>query len=114
GGRRRLHAERRGRRAALGDARRGACAALVRPRPRAARMTVVLLRHASAGERDEWTGADRARPLDARGRERAEALVPELRRLGVRRVVSSPYVRCAQTVEPLGLPVEYDDRLAEN
>ena len=36
---------------------------------------------------------------------------------GVRRVVSSPYVRCVQTVEPLaaalGLEVEQDDRLEE-
>jgi 8-oxo-dGTP diphosphatase len=35
----------------------------------------------------------------------------------VRRVVSSPYVRCVQTVEPLaaelGLEVELDDRLKE-
>ena len=35
----------------------------------------------------------------------------------MRRVVSSPYVRCVQTVEPLaaalGLPLEQDDRLAE-
>jgi phosphohistidine phosphatase SixA len=35
----------------------------------------------------------------------------------VRRVVSSPYLRCVQTVEPLadflGVPVEHDVRLAE-
>ena len=40
-----------------------------------------------------------------------------LRPLDVRRVVSSPYVRCVETVEPLaaalGVPVEEDDRLAE-
>jgi 8-oxo-dGTP diphosphatase len=76
-------------------------------------VSVVLLRHASAGERTDWTNADHARPLDAKGRKQAERLVEELRALGVRRAVTSPYARCVQTVEPLGLPIAYDDRLAE-
>jgi 8-oxo-dGTP diphosphatase len=80
-------------------------------------VTSVLVRHASAGDRDQWTVEDRLRPLDARGRRQAAALVELLRPLGVRRVVSSPYVRCVETVEPLAaaldLQVEADDRLAE-
>jgi broad specificity phosphatase PhoE len=80
-------------------------------------MTNVLVRHASAGDRQAWTGDDRLRPLDPRGRRQATELVELLRRLELRRVVSSPYVRCVQTVEPLagalGLRVEEDDRLAE-
>jgi len=80
-------------------------------------VTSVLVRHASAGNRDEWDGDDRQRPLDARGRRQAAELVELLRALDVRRVVSSPYLRCVETVEPLagarGLPVEEDDRLAE-
>jgi phosphohistidine phosphatase SixA len=80
-------------------------------------VTSVLLRHAAAGDREHWDGDDFHRPLDARGRREAEALVELLRPFGVRRVVSSPYVRCVQTVEPLaaalGLPLELDDRLAE-
>ena len=80
-------------------------------------MTNVLLRHAAAGDREQWDGDDFHRPLDAKGRRQAEALVEALRPLGVRRVLSSPYVRCVQTVEPLaaalGLPLEQDDRLAE-
>jgi len=76
-------------------------------------MSVVLLRHTHAGDRDDWPGDDFHRPLDERGRRQAQELVDELRALGVRRAVSSPYVRCVQTVEPLGLGVEQDDRLAE-
>ncbi len=80
-------------------------------------MTNVLLRHAAAGDRDDWDGDDFHRPLDAKGRRQAEALVEVLRPFGVLRVVSSPYVRCVQTVEPLaaalGLPLEQDERLAE-
>lgn len=80
-------------------------------------MTSVLLRHASAGERDDWNGPDRLRRLDARGLRESAELVELLRPHGVRRVVSSPYARCVQTVEPLaaalGVPVELDDRLAE-
>ena len=80
-------------------------------------MTVVLLRHASAGDRAEWTGDDRLRSLDKKGRKQADALVDPLRALGVRRVLSSPYVRCTQTVAPLahalGVEIEIDDRLAE-
>lgn len=80
-------------------------------------MNVVLLRHASAGERSTWAGDDRLRPLDADGRRRADVLRDELREVGVTRVVSSPYLRCAETVAPLaaalGVEVELDERLTE-
>ena len=80
-------------------------------------MTSVLLRHASAGDRDHWDGPDRLRPLDKRGRRQAAELVELLRPFELRRVVSSPYVRCVDTVAPLaaalGVPVEEDERLAE-
>ena len=80
-------------------------------------MTSVLLRHASAGHRTRWDGHDVTRPLDARGRRQALELVELLRPLDLGRLVSSPYVRCVETVEPLaaalGLPLEQDDRLAE-
>jgi 8-oxo-dGTP diphosphatase len=80
-------------------------------------VTSVLLRHASAGHRTRWDGHDVSRPLDERGRRQAEELVEILRALGVRRVVSSPYVRCLETVErlasALGVSVEQDERLAE-
>jgi 8-oxo-dGTP diphosphatase len=80
-------------------------------------VTSLFVRHAAAGDRDDWDGDDFHRPLDARGRREAAELVGLLRPFGLRRVVSSPYVRCVQTVEPLaaalGLKLEQDDRLAE-
>jgi 8-oxo-dGTP diphosphatase len=76
-------------------------------------VNVVLLRHASAGKREEWQGDDRLRPLDERGHRQALALSDVLRARGVKRVLSSPYVRCTQTVAPLGLDIEPDERLAE-
>jgi phosphohistidine phosphatase SixA len=76
-------------------------------------MSVILLRHASAGDRNDWHGDDRLRPLDKRGRKQAERLRDVLLARDVKRVLSSPYVRCTQTVAPLGLDIEPDDRLAE-
>jgi phosphohistidine phosphatase SixA len=78
---------------------------------------VYLVRHAKAGSRSAWSGADHQRPLTKTGRRQADALTDLLADRGVTRVVSSPYVRCRQTVEPLGqrlgLPVDLADELAE-
>ena len=80
-------------------------------------MTIFLVRHAHAGKRSDWDGDDTTRPVSARGVAQTEAVTGLLARRPVRRVVSSPYVRCVQTVEPLaeaaGLSVEADGRLAE-
>jgi phosphohistidine phosphatase SixA len=78
---------------------------------------LILVRHASAGRREEWSGSDRLRPLDDRGRRQAEDLVAALAAYPVERILSSPYVRCTQTVMPLGaqrrLDVEERLELAE-
>ncbi|PZU48734.1 MAG: DNA mismatch repair protein MutT [Microbacterium sp.] len=62
---------------------------------------LIVLRHAKALPREEWKGADAARPLTARGARQADALVGPLRAFGVRKVVSSDAVRCVTTVTPL-------------
>ena len=76
-----------------------------------------LVRHAKAGDRRKWSEADRLRPLSKPGRRQAEALVGTFRGREVGRILTSPYVRCEQTVRPLaldrGLPLESSDALAE-
>ncbi len=78
---------------------------------------MLLIRHARAGERAEWSGDDRRRPLDKRGRKQAADLVDALSDYRVARILSSPYDRCIQTVEPLaqarGLEIETRDELGE-
>jgi phosphohistidine phosphatase SixA len=78
---------------------------------------LLVVRHASAGDRARWSGDDRLRPLDSRGRRQAEALVPLLEPFPVAHVLSSPYVRCVETLEPLakarGLAVVAREELAE-
>ena len=80
--------------------------------------TLIVLRHAKAKPRDGWKGDDLDRPLNDTGRAQAAELTPILAAYGVRRVVSSPAVRCTQTVEPfahdLSTFLEIDDRLSED
>ena len=76
-----------------------------------------LVRHGTAGDRHTWHDADELRPLDEEGRRQAEALVPLLAEAVIERLLSSPYLRCVQTLEPLaaarGMPVETTPVLAE-
>lgn len=78
--------------------------------------TSYLVRHAKAGSRERWTAPDRDRPLTPPGIAQASALATLLAP-STRRVMSSPYLRCVQTVAPLaeavGVRVEEDDHLAE-
>ena len=75
----------------------------------------VLVRHAFAGDSSDWVGDDTLRPLDERGRRQAAGLVELLADHEVDRIVSSPYLRCVQTIEPLararGLPIEHEEAL---
>ena len=64
-------------------------------------MIVLLVRHARAGDREKWEGDDRLRPLDRKGRRQAEGLVELLAEYPIERLLSSQYLRCIQTFEPL-------------
>lgn len=80
-------------------------------------MTIYLVRHAKAGSRSDWDGPDEQRPLSKNGRRQTAALTEALAGIGVARVITSPYLRCSQTVEPLahriGLALELSEALAE-
>jgi 8-oxo-dGTP diphosphatase len=73
-------------------------------------MLVLLVRHGHAGTKRQWRGDDSFRPLDAQGFAEAEELVVALGPFNPVRVLSSPYLRCVQTVTPLadslGLRIE--------
>jgi 8-oxo-dGTP diphosphatase len=79
---------------------------------------VLLVRHATAGNRSDWTKKDRDRPLDPGGRLQSDALVWLLTRFDIREIYSADLVRCMQTVEPLskavGLPVQPQPLVSED
>ncbi len=98
-------------------------------------MSIYLVRHAKAGSRRSWKGPDDLRPLSEAGRHQADHLADLLADLagrtegesdeatslppiGITRVLTSPFVRCQQTVEPLaarlGLSIERTSELAED
>jgi len=81
-------------------------------------MTLLLVRHAEANPRSGWDEPDRLRPLSAKGRRQATGLVQVLGdHFGVGRLVSSPSLRCIETLSPfaaiLGLTLEVSESLAE-
>jgi 8-oxo-dGTP diphosphatase len=81
-------------------------------------MTAVhLIRHAKAKNRQTWSEPDHLRPLTKRGRREADAIAARLGEEPLTRLVSSPFVRCVQTLEPLAaaldVPIETTALLAE-
>lgn len=67
---------------------------------RLATRPVLVVRHARAKRRSAWSGGEHDRPLTPTGHARSEALVPVLGAYGVTSVLSSPWQRCVQTLEP--------------
>ena len=88
---------------------------LVEPLTKETRLWVV--RHADAGDRAKWTEPDHLRPLSDRGWKQAREIARIFGGAGIERLVSSPYVRCMQTLEPLAeklrQPVEEVAELGE-
>jgi exopolyphosphatase/guanosine-5'-triphosphate,3'-diphosphate pyrophosphatase len=80
-------------------------------------MRAFLVRHAKAYSRERWNEEDELRPLTPAGDLQAQAIATAIAEEHPRRLISSPLVRCVQTLEPLartlGLRIEQDARLAE-
>jgi len=63
---------------------------------------IYLVRHAHAGNKKEWRGDDRIRPISERGLLETDAVVARLNRpKKISAIFSSPLVRCVQTMTPL-------------
>ncbi len=81
-------------------------------------MTLYIVRHAKAGKRSEWDGPDELRPLSDKGWEQSQAIAEKLIELKPSALISSPAVRCMQTLEPLGkatkIEIFADKRLFEH
>jgi 8-oxo-dGTP diphosphatase len=80
-------------------------------------VSLYFVRHAKAGSRSDWAEDDLDRPLSKSGWKQAEALADRLAKRGITALVTSPYLRCRQTLEPLAarldLPIATDHRLTE-
>lgn len=80
-------------------------------------MNVYLVRHAQAVGRSAWPDDDDLRPLSAKGERQARGLVDVLGGEPIVRVLSSPSIRCMETVRPLArsrkLKVESEPALLE-
>lgn len=64
-------------------------------------VTRFLVRHAKAGQRRDWHDDDELRPLSNAGWRQAAALALHLAPHATGPLLSSPYLRCRQTLEPL-------------
>jgi 8-oxo-dGTP diphosphatase len=76
-------------------------------------VTLYLVRHAHAGSRAGWAGDDdRERPLSDKGQAQSRYLATELHDRPVRKLWSSPAVRCIETLEPLAEALDLEVRVA--
>ena len=78
---------------------------------------LILVRHAKAMDRKDWSRKDALRPLNSRGRRQAKLLVPMLAAYGITRLVSSTSIRCLSTLRPFAhqhdLSISSFDQLCE-
>jgi phosphohistidine phosphatase SixA len=79
--------------------------------------SLILVRHADAGDREAFVGEDLTRPLSAEGRRQAALIAERLAAMPFAHLLSSPAIRCTETLEPLaamtGLELVVCDALVE-
>lgn len=64
-------------------------------------ISMLLVRHGSAGDRRSWSGNDDRRPLDRLGKAQAEAIAHTLGAFGPSSLYAARPFRCIQTLQPL-------------
>jgi 8-oxo-(d)GTP phosphatase len=80
--------------------------------PDTAPVAVFVVRHVKAGLRGQEQGPDELRGISRTGRKQAVKLAAVLAAQGVRTLVSSPSLRCIQTLDPLAEHLGVDITLA--
>ena len=89
------------------------------PPETASPVPVYVVRHGNAFVRDEWRAddPDELRPMSKTGRKQSRRLAAHLADVPFARLVSSPYLRCIQTLEPFadarGLDITIARELSE-
>lgn len=74
---------------------------------------LILLRHAKAISRDEWSGDDGDRPLASIGTQQARRLISNLAPFEIKEIHTSSAVRCYETVTPLARALEINYHFSE-
>ena len=67
---------------------------------RLATHALIVARHARARKRGAWAGGEEDRPLTPAGYLQAATVVPILAAYGAAQIVSSPWLRCTDTIAP--------------
>ena len=78
---------------------------------------IIIQRHGAARSRSKWKKGEKSRPLNSKGKKQAKALPDLIDAFDPGRVLSSPWKRCRDTVEPFtrleGLKIATKDELSE-
>lgn len=80
---------------------------------------LIILRHAKAMKRSDFQGSkDSLRPLSGKGRRQSKVLVDALDAYGIENLISSPFVRCRETLHRyakyVDTKIEVSDPLSES
>jgi 8-oxo-dGTP pyrophosphatase MutT (NUDIX family)/phosphohistidine phosphatase SixA len=85
--------------------------------PPGAPVSVYVIRHVKAGDRSGWHEPDELRPISKGGRKQAVKLADSLRDVPFARLLSSPYLRCTQSLhliaDRLGIDIDLERELGE-
>lgn len=78
---------------------------------------MILLRHAKALDRKEWSGDDEDRPLTEDGRRQVQKLIKTMHVYGLTSIHTSDAIRCLDTAKPiadaLGVELVVNSKLSE-